>query len=110
LRTWQQRRESSDFRRFFVKIFSLKQRNQLLIIPVNFICYPLDGGMYMIRAELIDGSFVRLAPSGLDLLLRHGRVKRFLRDSGWAVVGVDPLRESPRAFSYNGFERRSHAC
>jgi hypothetical protein len=63
----------------------------------------------MIRAELTDGSFIRVAPKGLDLLLRHGRVKRFLRSSGWAVVGVDQIRGSARSHAYNGPERRSAA-
>lgn len=60
----------------------------------------------MIRAELIDGGYIRVVPKGLDLLLKHGRVKRFLRDSGWAVVGVDPIRESGRSANYRGPERR----
>jgi hypothetical protein len=64
----------------------------------------------MIRAELVDGGFVQLAPKGLDLLLRHGRIKRFLRDTGWAVVGVDPIRASARNINYHGFERRGYAC
>lgn len=63
----------------------------------------------MIRAELIDGGYIRVAPKGLDLLLKHGRVKRFLRDSGWAVVGVDPIRESARGSDYRGPERRRAA-
>lgn len=60
----------------------------------------------MIRAELIDGGYIRVAPKGLDLLLKHGRVKRFLRDTGWAVVGVDPIRASARSSGYRGPERR----
>ena len=63
----------------------------------------------MIRAELIDGSYIRVAPKGLDLLLRNGRVKRFLRDTGWAVVGIDPIRGSARSRQYTGPERRSAA-
>jgi hypothetical protein len=68
-----------------------------------------SGGAGMIRAELIDGSYIRVAPKGLDLLLRNGRVKRFLRNSGWAVVGIDPIRESARTQQYSGPERRSAA-
>lgn len=63
----------------------------------------------MIRAELIDGDFIRVAPKGLDLLLKHGRVKRFLRDTGWAVVGIDPIRVSARGAGYHGPERRRAA-
>ena len=61
----------------------------------------------MIRAELVDGGFIRVAPRGLDLLLKHGRVKRFLREAGWATVGVDPVRGCFRTASYHGPERRS---
>lgn len=60
----------------------------------------------MIRAELTDGSYIRVAPKGLDLLLRNGRVKRFLRSTGWAVVGIDPIRDSARPHVYQGVERR----
>jgi hypothetical protein len=60
----------------------------------------------MIRAELIDGGYIRVAPKGLDLLLKHGRVKRFLRDTGWAVVGIDPIRANARSAGYRGPERR----
>ncbi|TLM61365.1 MAG: hypothetical protein FDZ69_13595 [Deltaproteobacteria bacterium] len=63
----------------------------------------------MIRAELIDGGFIRVAPRGLDLLLKHGRVKRFLRDGGWAVVGIDPIRDQSRPSVYHGPERRRAA-
>lgn len=66
----------------------------------------IRAGGRMIRAELVDGGFIRVAPRGLDLLLKHGRVKRFLRETGWATVGVDPIRESSRAASYQGPERR----
>jgi hypothetical protein len=60
----------------------------------------------MIRVELIDGDYVRVSPKGLDLLLRNGRVRRFLRSSGWVVVGVDLIRDTARAVIYDGPERR----
>ena len=69
----------------------------------------LDLGKGMIRAELTDGSFIRAAPKGLDLLLKNGRVNRFLRCSGWAVVGIDQIRGSGRSETYSGPERRSAA-
>lgn len=53
-----------------------------------------------------DGTYIRVAPRGLELLLRHGKVRRFLRDTGWAEVGRDPLRGSGRSASYRGPERR----
>jgi hypothetical protein len=39
-------------------------------------------------------------------LLKHGQIRRFLRTSGWAVVGQDPIRSSSHNTSYQGFERR----
>jgi hypothetical protein len=61
----------------------------------------------MIRAEMHDGSYIRVSPKGLDLLLRNGRVKRFLRNSGWTVVGIDPIRAQSRHAQYGGPERRN---
>jgi len=60
----------------------------------------------MIRVELHDGTFLRVAPKGLDLMLRYGHVKRFLRSSGWAEVGKDLIRGAGTAVSYTGPERR----
>lgn len=59
-----------------------------------------------IQVELIDGTFCRVVPKGLDLLLRRELVKRFLRSSGWAVVGRDPIRYPGTQVKYNGPERR----
>jgi len=62
-----------------------------------------------IQVELIDGCVVRVVPRGLDLLLERSLVRRFLRNSEWAVVGLDPMRGSRRASPYPGTERRRHA-
>ena len=62
-----------------------------------------------IAVELIDGCCVRVVPRGLDLLLARNLVRRFQRSSGWAVVGVDPVRATSRASLYPGPERRRHA-
>ena len=59
-----------------------------------------------IQVELTDGTFCRVVPKGLDLLLRRDLVKRFRRSSGWAVVGKDPIRYPDVQSSYNGPERR----
>lgn len=59
-----------------------------------------------IQVELIDGCCVRVVPRGLDLLLERSLVRRFQRGSGWAVVGVDPIRAAPSEFDFNGAERR----
>lgn len=59
-----------------------------------------------IQVELIDGCSLRVVPRGLDLLLERNLVRRFLRSSGWAVVGVDPIRSSVRSYDYCGADRR----
>jgi len=60
----------------------------------------------MIRVEMFDGAYIMVVPKGLDLLLRHGQVKKFLRSTGWAEVGKDPIRAHARNNSYGGPERR----
>jgi len=62
-------------------------------------------GVLIIQVELIDGCCIRVVPRGLDLLLERKLVRRFQRNSGWAVVGVDPVR-TLAAVSYAGPERR----
>lgn len=60
-----------------------------------------------IKVELTDGTHCRVVPRGLDLLLSQNLVRRFLRSSGWAVVGRDPIRRKTRATNYFGQERRA---
>jgi hypothetical protein len=43
----------------------------------------------------------------LDELIDSGRVARFLRSSGWVVVGVDPIRSGGSGRKYTGADRRS---
>lgn len=59
-----------------------------------------------IQVELIDGTYCRVVPKGLDLLLSKDLVKRFRRADGWAVIGVDPIRAPRRQNTYSGPERR----
>lgn len=59
-----------------------------------------------IQVELIDGTYCRVVPKGLELLLSRELVKRFRRSSGWAVIGVDPLRATKRSSTYSGPDRR----
>ncbi|QWV91862.1 hypothetical protein KP004_11530 [Geomonas oryzisoli] len=42
----------------------------------------------------------------LESLIEAGVVARFLRSSGWVIVGVDPIRSSRVKKSYAGPERR----
>ena len=62
-----------------------------------------------IRVELVDGTFCRVVPKGLNLLLNRDLVKRFKRSSGWAVVGKDPIRYTGSKGDYTGVERRKVA-
>jgi hypothetical protein len=59
-----------------------------------------------IQVELVDGTFCRVVPKGLNLLLNRELVKRFRRSSGWAVVGRDPIRYPTTGTTYEGPERR----
>ena len=43
----------------------------------------------------------------LDSLIEAGVVARFLRSSGWVIVGVDPIRTGNPAARYGGEERRA---
>jgi len=62
-----------------------------------------------IRVELVDGTFCRVVPKGLNLLLNRELVKRFKRSSGWSVVSRDPIRYAKKSNSYKGMERRKAA-
>lgn len=64
------------------------------------------GGSRFILAELIDGSMRWLVRQTLDESLSLGKIARFKRTDGWAVVGRDPLRKSKNSQSYSGTERR----
>lgn len=59
----------------------------------------------MIRVMYSDGRFDMVKPSTLDDLLNRQVVTSFKRNSGWAVVGRDPIRDSGRS-DYRGTERR----
>jgi hypothetical protein len=59
-----------------------------------------------IQVELVDGTFCRVVPKGLDFLLNREMVKRFRRTSGWAVVGKDPIRYPDKKQIYSGPDRR----
>ena len=59
-----------------------------------------------IQVELIDGTYCRVVNKGLNLLISREVVKRFRRSSGWAVVGVDPIRGPQKQAGYAGPNRR----
>ncbi|MDD2558526.1 MAG: hypothetical protein RBR43_06040 [Desulfuromonadaceae bacterium] len=64
----------------------------------------------MVRVQYSDGNFDYVSPTVLDNNLLAGRIKKFLRTSGWAIVGHDPIRRpnDGKRF-YFGPEKRKYA-
>ena len=60
----------------------------------------------LIKVEMNDGTLCRMAPKALDMFLARDEVSRFKRSDGWAVVGVDPLRNPKKRHAFDGAERR----
>jgi hypothetical protein len=60
----------------------------------------------LIRVELKDGAICRMVPRALNIFLAQDKVVKFERSDGWAVVGVDPLRDMKADRNYSGFEHR----
>ena len=60
----------------------------------------------LIRVELKDGAVCRMVPRALNIFLSQDKVVKFERSDGWAVVGVDPLRDMNANRNYSGFENR----
>jgi hypothetical protein len=57
---------------------------------------------------LNDGTYHHFTPHVLNVLLSSNQVQKFKRSSGWATVGVDPIRNVKEADNfYHGPERRS---
>lgn len=59
----------------------------------------------LIRVIYTNGAYDMVRPEILDEMLARGAVAGFLRGSGWAVVGRDPVRSRSR-HTYAGPERR----
>lgn len=67
----------------------------------------------LIQVILFDGSHDRVESHNLSHMIREGRVKAFLRSSGWALIGIDRIRRCDyvgRAGSVSDLaaEKRSH--
>lgn len=58
--------------------------------------------MKEIKVIFIDDSVGFVTETQLDALISSGRIKSFLRSSGWVRVGIDPVRE----IRYKGRDRR----
>jgi hypothetical protein len=61
----------------------------------------------LIEVVFRDGTRGRVAPKALDLFLKTDKISRFKRSSGWATVGIDPIREEGESSAYRGPERRA---
>lgn len=60
-----------------------------------------------IQVIFSDGARGKMAPSALEVCLRHNRIRSFHRASGWVAVGLDRIRGAGRANGYYGPERRA---
>lgn len=61
----------------------------------------------LIQVAYTDNRYDYLKDFQLDRLLELRQVAGFRRSSGWVRVGVDPIRERKKEFSYYGPERRT---
>jgi hypothetical protein len=59
----------------------------------------------MVLVMYPDGATELVRPPVLQHLIATRNIVKFRRESGWAVVGVDPLR-TPRHEHYQGEDRR----
>jgi len=50
----------------------------------------------IVRVEYVNHSFDYVADKVLDTLIEQHKIVKFRRDTGWAKVGVDPLRKVKR--------------
>ncbi len=62
---------------------------------------------FYIDVILKDGTYHHFTPRVLDILLESQRVHKFKRSTGWATVGVDPVRRPQSGQDYDGPERRA---
>ena len=53
-----------------------------------------------------DDTHDLVKPFLLNELLAAGKVKRFLRSDGWAIVGVSPMRKNDTTYKSYEVERR----
>lgn len=51
---------------------------------------------HIIRVVYDDHHFDYVKDTVLDTLLEQNKINKFKRDTGWATVGVDPLRKTKR--------------
>lgn len=61
----------------------------------------------LVLVELKDGTVCRMAKKALNIFLNLGRVAKIKRADGWAVVGLDPMRDASRECINIEKERRA---
>jgi hypothetical protein len=60
----------------------------------------------LIRVRYTTGTYDYVSPAFLNDLIQGNKISQFLRSSGWATIGIDPIREWTRTGDYAGPERR----
>ncbi len=55
-----------------------------------------------------DDTHDLVKPFLLKELLAAGKVKKFLRSDGWAIVGVSPMRKDDSSYQVYEVERRTN--
>ena len=85
-------------------IIGLLLASGFLLFGVRYFDCGLSGkyreeGIMFIRVRYTDGEFDMVNPQELDNLLKEKRIACFLRSSGWAVVGRDPIRHRPQGYA-----------
>lgn len=60
----------------------------------------------LIRVRYTTGMYDYVSCTLLDDLIRHDKIIQFFRSSGWATIGIDPVRTHNMASAYTGPERR----
>jgi len=56
----------------------------------------------MIRVIYRSGETGLVKACDLDALIRDEQVLAFCRSEGWAIIGIDPIRETQRPFAGSG--------
>jgi hypothetical protein len=59
-----------------------------------------------LNVELQDGSVCHMAKKSFHVFLSLGRVVKFERADGWAVVGEDAMRDLEKVNDYPDFANR----
>jgi hypothetical protein len=60
----------------------------------------------LIRVRYTTGTYDYVSRGFLSDLIQGSKISQFLRSSGWATIGIDPIRECTMTGAYAGPERR----